>query len=80
MTVENGRAERAPLIHRSTSVRAIYTKDDDAEAAISTTRGACIVASIGILVFLQGQSQLESRAVSDTPLFNFLYCLAFRLC
>jgi hypothetical protein len=48
------RAERAPLIHRSTSLRPIYSKDDETEGVISTLRGSCIVASIGLLIFLQG--------------------------
>lgn len=54
MTIENGRAERAPLLHRSTSVRAIYPKDDEIETGISTLRGAFIISSIGLLIFLQG--------------------------
>ncbi|KAH7391103.1 major facilitator superfamily domain-containing protein [Phaeosphaeria sp. MPI-PUGE-AT-0046c] len=53
MVTQNGRAERAPLIHRSTSVRGIYTKDDDSDSHISTTRGAFIIGSIGLLIFLQ---------------------------
>jgi hypothetical protein len=57
MAVHNSRAERAPLIHRSTSVRAIYQKDDDTESGISTTRGSFIISSIGLLIFLQGMSR-----------------------
>jgi hypothetical protein len=60
MAVANSRAERAPLIHRSTSVRAVYVRDDDDEGGrgeekdISMTRGAFIISSIGLLIFLQG--------------------------
>jgi hypothetical protein len=54
MAIEHGRAERAPLLHRSTSVRAIYPKDDETENEISTARGSFIIASIGLLIFLQG--------------------------
>jgi hypothetical protein len=57
MAIHNSRAERAPLIHRSTSVRAIYQKDDDTESGISTTRGSFIISSIGLLIFLQGLSR-----------------------
>ena len=53
-------AERAPLIHRSTSLRPIYAKDDETEGDISTLRGSCIVASIGLLIFLQGTTLLLS--------------------
>ncbi|KAF1914124.1 major facilitator superfamily domain-containing protein [Ampelomyces quisqualis] len=53
MSVSNGREERAPLIHRSTSVRAIYTKDDESETNIATSRAAFIISSIGLLIFLQ---------------------------
>ncbi|KAH4925767.1 hypothetical protein HBI55_139680 [Parastagonospora nodorum] len=52
MAIENTRPERAPLLHRSTSVRAVYSKDD-AETGISAARGSCIIASIGLLIFLQ---------------------------
>jgi hypothetical protein len=55
MAIENGRrAERAPLLHRSTSVRAIFPKDEEKEG-ISTLRGTFIISSIGILIFLQGE-------------------------
>lgn len=55
MRDETGRAERAPLIHRSTSLRPIYPEDEEAEKGISTLRGTCIIASIGLLIFLQGK-------------------------
>jgi hypothetical protein len=55
MAIGDGRAERAPLIHRSTSVRAIYQPDDE-EKGISTARGSVIISSIGLLIFLQGKS------------------------
>ncbi|KAF2820619.1 MFS general substrate transporter [Ophiobolus disseminans] len=53
MAIQNGRAERAPLLHRSTSVRAVYSNDDETEAGISTLRGSFIISSIGLLIFLQ---------------------------
>jgi hypothetical protein len=61
MAVANGRAERAPLIHRSTSVRAIYARDEEEEEeeieekGISRARGTFIISSIGLLIFLQGR-------------------------
>jgi hypothetical protein len=60
MATQNGRAERAPLIHRSTSVRAIYHPEDEEEKGISTARGTVIISSIGLLIFLQGRSFLFS--------------------
>jgi hypothetical protein len=61
MAIENGRrAERAPLLHRSTSVRAIFPKDEEKDG-ISTLRGTFIISSIGMLIFLQGEYLLNGN-------------------
>lgn len=76
MAVDNSRAERAPLIHRSTSVRAIYPKDDETEAGISTLRGAFIISSIGLLIFLQGTQFLYNQyrqAVKELIAFDQIF-------
>ena len=54
MAIANGSAERDPLLERSTSpsLSERYGKDD--ETTISTSRGAFIVGSVGLLIFLQG--------------------------
>jgi len=83
MAIENGRAERAPLLHRSTSVRAIHSKDDETEAGISTLRGTCIIASIGMLIFLQGvyfscvmDELLCAKGRDDAELLSWSYFYA----
>ncbi|KAF1851337.1 MFS general substrate transporter [Cucurbitaria berberidis CBS 394.84] len=53
MTVENGSAERNPLLRRSTSPSVSDGSGQDGERDISTLRGACIVGFVGFLIFLQ---------------------------
>jgi hypothetical protein len=76
MAIQNGRAERAPLIHRSTSVRAIYTKDDDTENGISTTRGSFIISSIGLLIFLQGRYYFSCHCQTSIHVLSTLFLLS----
>ncbi|CAO2658093.1 Nn.00g073530.m01.CDS01 [Neocucurbitaria sp. VM-36] len=53
MAVENGSAERAPLLPRSTSPSLSDGNGNDEEHTLSTLRGAFIVAFVGFLIFLQ---------------------------
>jgi Na+/proline symporter len=79
MAIQNGRAERAPLIHRSTSVRAIYQPDDEEEKGISTARGSVIISSIGLLIFLQGRSFLLSFRLCAVVVVSVLVHLLLSL-
>jgi hypothetical protein len=59
MAVLDGSTERAPLLARSTSPSLSERDGKVKEEAISTSRGAFIVGSVGLLIFLQGMLDLD---------------------
>jgi hypothetical protein len=60
MAVLDGSTERAPLLARSTSP-SLSERDGKVkkEEAIPTSRGAFIVGSVGLLIFLQGMLDFD---------------------
>jgi len=77
MTVLNTSAEREPLLQPSTSPALSNREGKDDEQAISTSRGALIVGSVGLLIFLQGMSSkisaLRHNRIPSSIMYNSIY-------
>jgi hypothetical protein len=66
MAILNGSSERDPLLEPSASPSSSERGDKpEEEAAISTLRGAFIVGSVGLLIFLQGKLREIHRDLQD---------------
>lgn len=56
MTSEDGAGERAPLLRHASTPSQSVADGKDVDIDISVKRGAVIIASVGLLIFLQGKS------------------------
>lgn len=65
MAIANGSAERDPLLERPTSPSSSERHGKHDETTISTSRGAFIVASVGLLIFLQGMHAITFCTLHD---------------
>lgn len=67
MAFSNHPTDQDPLLPPSPSRASPERDDQDEEPDISMSRGACIVASVGLLIFLQGMPGCFSSYVPSEP-------------